>query len=69
MGRAKYILNRAVILTFLIFIAHQQADGSARGNAFEHTRQNFYLISLAPLGGVFALAGLAAIKVRLQVIL
>ena len=68
-GGAKYILDRAVILAFLIYVAHQQTDGSTCGNALEHSRQNFYLISLAPLGGVFALAGLAAIKVRLKVIL
>jgi hypothetical protein len=70
MTRTKLVLNLGIVLRALIGVLDHQRDRRAGGDlAFvrvHHAGEDFDLIRFLPLGGVFALARAAAIKVQLN---
>lgn len=68
MGRAEQVLDRRIVLGFLIGVADQEADGRTGCLALEDPRENLDFIGLLTLRGVAAGARLAPVEVALQVL-
>ncbi len=69
MAGAEQILDRAVVFRPGILVGDQKADRRAGGQALEDPGEDLHPVGLAPLGGVPALPGTAAVKFALEVVL